>query len=227
VAAIRALKSVDELEKSIATWQKWFDDVPPAYQLSRIKDERARELMEGGLAILKTNQSQDGGIVVHATYYKEGYIRDALMALRALTATGHFEESKKWLIWVDHKVKVAGHLTDLANCMASFSDKDYAPDFDYLDIDAEIPADVLIAARDYYDGTHDLDTLKSIHKTLQYCMDIQLKEADANGFKLSFNGDETEMCGVVNPSPSGSGMNSVADGEPENGNGRAAENAGR
>jgi hypothetical protein len=41
-------------------------------------------------------------------------------------------------------------------------------------------------------------------------MDVQLKEADANGFKLSFNGDETEMCGVVNPSPSGSGVNGTA-----------------
>jgi hypothetical protein len=208
VATIRALKSVDELEKSIIAWQKWFDDVPPAYQLSRVKDERARELMEGGLAILKTNQSKDGGIVVHATYYKEGYIRDALMALRALTATGHFEESKQWLIWVDHKVEVGGHLSDLANCMVSLSEKNYALDFG--DLNAEIPADVLIGARDYYDSTHDLDTLKSVDKTLQYCMDVQLKEADANGFKLSFNGDETEMCGVVNPSPSGSGINAAA-----------------
>jgi hypothetical protein len=42
-------------------------------------------------------------------------------------------------------------------------------------------------------------------------MDVQLKDAVANGYKLPFNGDETEICGAVNVSPSG-----VAMGPPAN-----------
>lgn len=59
--AIRALKPVPALEQSIAEWQKWFHGVAPEYQLSRITEPRARDLMEGALAVMKTNQSLDGG----------------------------------------------------------------------------------------------------------------------------------------------------------------------
>jgi hypothetical protein len=56
---------------------------------------------------------------------------------------------------------------------------------------------VLLVARDYYRETHDLAFLRSIDKTLSLCMDVQLKEAAANGDKLVFNGDETEICRAV------------------------------
>ena len=38
----------------------------------------------------------------------------------------------------------------------------------------------------------------------RYCVDIQLKDFLANGGKLAFNGDETEICSAVNISATGS-----------------------
>jgi hypothetical protein len=201
VNAIRAMDSVGNLEKCVTDWQLWFEHVGPGYQLGNITEERARNLMEGALAILKTNQSQDGGIIAHATFYKYGYIRDAVLGLRGLTATGHFDESKQWLIWLDHKFALYKHIPDAAGCEASLADRSNEGDMGNANV--EETALVLLCARDYYHATKDLQTLNAVHQSLQYCMDVQLKEAVANGYKLEFNGDETEVCGAVNISPTG------------------------
>jgi hypothetical protein len=201
VNAIRTMNSVGDLEKCVTDWQSWFEQVAPGYQLSNIKDQRARDLMEGALAILKTNQSQDGGFIAHATFYKDGYIRDAVLGLRGLTATGHFDESKHWLIWLDHVFTLYGHIPDAAGCEASL--KDVSNKGDMGNADVEETALCLLCARDYYRSTKDLATLNAVSKSLQYCMDVQLKEAVANNYKLEFNGDETEICGAVNTSPAG------------------------
>jgi len=195
IDAIRKLDARAGLRKSIADWQAWFDNVPAAYRLSRIKEERARVLMEGALMVLKTNVSQDGGMIAHTTHYKEGYVRDAAMGMRGLLAAGHTAEAKKWLVWIDTKLGLQGHLGDAMNCNVSLTDKNSS--FDMGDMSVEEPGWVLLVARDYYQETHDLSFLKSIDKTLSLCMEVQLKEAAANGDKLLFNGDETEICGAV------------------------------
>ena len=201
IDAIRALDNRANLRKSIDDWKVWFANVAPAYALSRVKEDRARVLLEGALVILKTNESQDGGVVAHTTFYKEGYVRDAAMAIRGLLAAGHTDEAKKWLIWCDKKLSIHGHFGDAMNCSASLDDK--SASFDMGNMDVEEPGWVLLCARDYYAQTHDLDFLKSIDRTLAFCADIQLKDAAANGDKLSFNGDETEICGAVDTSSTG------------------------
>jgi hypothetical protein len=206
--AIRRLDSHAELRKSIGDWQSWIDGVAPAWSLSRIRDDRARELVEGALVILKNNQSQDGGIIAHTTFYKEGYVRDAAMAIRGLLATGHTDEAKKWLSWIDRKLSIHGHLGDAMNCEVSLDEKSNT--FDMGNMDVEEPGWVLLCARDYYRQTHDLDFLKSIDRTLRFCADIQLKDAAANGDKLEFNGDETEICGAVDVHPTGVSPNGDA-----------------
>jgi len=193
VNAIRAMNSVGDLEKCITGWQSWFEQVAPGYRLAKIKEARARDMVEGGLAILKTNQSQDGGFIANSTFYKEGYIRDAALGLRGLTATGHFDESRRWLIWVDHKFSLFGHIPDSASCEASLADRGNKADMGNPDV--EETALYLLCARDYYHATKDLQTLNAVHRSLQYCMDVQLKDAVANNYKLEFNGDETEICG--------------------------------
>jgi hypothetical protein len=200
--AVRGLDNHANLRKSIEEWKTWIEGVAPAYSLDRIKDPRARVLTEGALVILKTNQSQDGGVVAHTTFYKEGYVRDAAMAIRGLLAAGHTEEAKQWLIWIDHKLSVHGHLGDAMNCEVALSDKSNS--FDMGNMDVEEPGWVLLCARDYYDQTHDLDALKSLDRTLRFCMDIQMKDAAANGDKLEFNGDDTEICGAVDIGSTGS-----------------------
>jgi hypothetical protein len=199
VDAIRALDSHANLRKSIGDWKAWFAQVAPAYALSGVKEDRARQLLEGALFVLKTNQSQDGGVIAHTTFYKEGYVRDAAMAIRGLLAAGHTDEAKKWLIWIDKKLSIHGHLGDAMSCEASLDDKSNS--FDMGNMDVEEPGWVLLCARDYYAQTRDLDFLKSIDHTLAFCADVQLKDAAANGDKLSFNGDETEICGAVDIHP--------------------------
>jgi hypothetical protein len=204
IAAIGALNSVEDLQKSITDWQSWFKNVSPGYRLGHIGEKRARDMVEGGLAILKTNQSEDGGFIAHSTFYKEGFIRDAALGLRGLAATGHFDESKQWLVWVARKFALYGHTPDAASCETSLADKSNQMDFG--DPDVEEPALCLLCARDYYHATKDLQTLNAVHGFLQHCMDIQLKDAIANGYKLEFNGDETEICGAVDLTPAGTKM---------------------
>jgi hypothetical protein len=203
IAALRSLDADANLKKSIAAWQEWFAHVPPGYSLSRIKDPRARVLMEGALVILKTNQSTDGGVIAHTTYYKEGYIRDGAMGIRGLLATGHTEEAKRWLLWCGKKLSIDHHFADAMSCLPSLDDK--SGRLDGGDMTVEEPAWVLLVARDYYAQTHDLAFLKSIDRTLRYSMDVQLQEAEANDGKLNFNGDETEICHVINFDSTGFG----------------------
>jgi hypothetical protein len=195
ITSIRGLDNHANLQKSIDEWSAWLDHIAPAYALSNIKEERARVLMEGALVILKTNVSQDGGVIAHTTFYKEGYVRDAAMAIRGLLAAGHTEEAKNWLLWIDKKFSIHGHLGDAMNCSTSLDDK--SSTFDMGNMEVEEPGWVLLCARDYYAQTHDIAFLKSIDRTLRYCADVQMKNAAANGDKLEFNGDETEICGAV------------------------------
>ena len=208
LAALKEKGTVSDLEKSIGEWQAWFAAVPPGFALEKVKEPRARQMLEGALAVLKTNQSLDGGLVAHATFYKEGYIRDDVLGLRGLSGTGHFEELKQWLTWAGHKFALVKHLPDAASCEASLNDPNNS--FDYGNMDLEETALCLITARDYYRATQDLATLNAVFPMLQYCMDIQLKDAIASGYKLEFNGDETEICGAVNVAPSGVSMNDDA-----------------
>jgi hypothetical protein len=204
IAAIRAFQSEPTLKKSIAEWQAWFANVPPQFQLSIIKDERARTLVEGGLSVIKTNQSADGGFVANISFFRQGFWRDTALGLRGMAATGHFDELKRWLIWSNHEYERAGHIPDCAYCMPTLDeDKD---DFCMGNIGVEGPAYVLLCARDYLAATNDFATLRSVDKMLRFCMEEQLRQAVANDYKLEFNGDETEMCGAVDITPAGTEM---------------------
>jgi hypothetical protein len=203
LATIYGIDPVKELEKSITEWQHWFGHVPAEYQLSKIGDVRARRLVEGALSVLRVNQCCDGGIIAHSTYYLEGYVRDAALALRGLAAAGHFAESKKWLAWMDRDLAVVTHLNDSWPCGSPLPPGIEDPTGDPYTLDVEEPAYVLICAREYLRGTGDLAFLKSIDRTLRFCMDIQLKTEIANNQRMKFNGDETEICWAVNADGSG------------------------
>ncbi len=73
LAALRSVGNVADLGRSVAEWQAWCDNVGANYRIDNIKDERARRMVEGGLVILKTNQSLDGGIIAHTTHYRQGF----------------------------------------------------------------------------------------------------------------------------------------------------------
>jgi hypothetical protein len=81
---------------------------------------------------------------------------------------------------VARKFALYGHTPDAASCETSLADKSNQMDFG--DPDVEEPALCLLCARDYYHATKDLQTLNAVHGFLQHCMDIQLKDAIANGY---------------------------------------------
>ena len=189
-------------------------------RLSRIHDQRARDIVEGGLAVIKTNQCRDGGIVANERMWPICYVRDAYCGLRGLVATGHFEELKSFIQWLDNNVTLHGFVPNAApggsNTYAHPNGNNWTPlpkvgigDFSdtYACPEAnqavEVTALYLLAARDYYQATRDLQTVSNVGRSLKYAMDIQLKHAVANGYKLEFSGDETELCGAVDMSPTG------------------------
>lgn len=191
--------SQDDVRTCIKWWHDWFDGVAPAYSLDHIKDERSRNLVEGGLAILKMNECRDGGIVANEMGWDMSYVRDAYCGLRGLEAFGHFEEARRFIQWLDHKVTVHGLVP---NAAPGGSDTYAHPNGNNGKTCAEANASVevtalyLLAARDYYRATHDLLTLTDADNSLRYAMDAQLKLAVQNNYRLEFSGDETELCGA-------------------------------
>ena len=192
LAKIRQMDHAADLARAIHDWQSWFRDVPEPYSLKKIKDTRARDLVEGGLVVIKTNQSEDGGLMADSTCYIECYPRDDALGLRGLAAAGHFDEMKKWLLWIDAKIPLWGHLADSYSGEPSL--KYGTLHLDYGDCNVEETAYYLLVARDYYKATRDLATLDRIRPTLTQSMDVQLKDATTQDSHLDFQGDETEGC---------------------------------
>jgi hypothetical protein len=201
VEGARRIDYLVELQACIREWTNWFDGVEEPYRLERIADDRAREIVEGGLAIMKTNQSADGGLIAHATHYTQGYFRDAALGLRGFHATGHFEESRRWLQWMQSKFMAFRHIPNWASCLSSLAERGSMHDLGNQDM--ESTALCVLAARDYYRATGDRQTVAAAHDALQYCMDTQLAFAAAHGYRMEFCGDETEICGAVDVTASG------------------------
>jgi hypothetical protein len=197
---------VSDVEQCIQQWRNWFDNVDSKYSLNRIKDQRARDMVEGGLATLKMNQSCDGGIVANERGYDMSYVRDAYCGLRGLSESGHFDELKRFIQWLDHKYSVHGFIPNAApggsDTYAHLNVNGSGP-CPEANAAVEVTALYLLAARDYYNATHDLQTLTNADHSLRYAMDIQLKQAVTNGYKLEFSGDETEVCGAVDVGATG------------------------
>lgn len=201
IETIRRIDYAQELRECIREWTAWYDGVPPQYSLDRISDPRARDIVEGGLAVLKTNQSQDGGLIAHTTYYTQGYFRDAALGLRGFDATGHFEESKKWIAWAESKFQAFQHIPNWASCLSSLAERGLMQDLGNQDV--ESTALCVLAARDYCRATGDWQSALKAQGYIRYCMDAQLAHAAANDYRMEFCGDETEVCGAVDFHASG------------------------
>ena len=200
VKLIRQRDAVGDAEQSIREWQSWFAAVDTTYSPERITDSRARDIVEGGLAMIRMNQARDGGVVDNERGWNQSYVRDAYCALRGLGANGHFAEMERFIQWQDHKYAVHGFIPNAAACGSdTYAHPSGNNGYTCAEANAsvEVTALYLLAARDYYNATHDLGTLTNADRSLRYAMDIQLKHAVANSYKLEFNGDETELCNAV------------------------------
>jgi len=201
---------IADAEQSIIEWQKWFRDVPENYRLEKITDPKARDIVEGGLYVIKTNQTKDGGIVANEKNYNLSWTRDAYCGLRGLLACGHTTELKQFIIFMNDVYNAYGFIPNAVSCgsntFALYNGNEenninrnrgqYSP-CPESNTAPETPALLILVARDYYQATNDIKTIVDANVSLQYSMDIQLKHTIANNYKLEFSGDETELCGAV------------------------------
>ncbi|MFH0755799.1 MAG: hypothetical protein V2B15_00745 [Bacteroidota bacterium] len=213
---LQSRNGLADAEQSILAWQQWFRNVPENYRLKRITDQRARDIVEGGLYIIKSNQTREGGLVANEKTYNLSWTRDAYCGLRGLLACGHTEELKQFVTYMDGIYKVYGFIPNSVSCgsntfalyngniennpnrhlgqLSPCPEANTAP---------ETPALLILVARDYYRVTNDIQPLIDADTSLRYSMDIQLKHAIANNYKLEFSGDETELCGAVSTTAAG------------------------
>lgn len=207
---------VSDAEQSILEWQRWFRNVPKNFRLETITDQRARDIVEGGLYIIKSNQAKDGGIVANEKRYNLSWTRDAYCGLRGLLACGHTDESKQFITFMNEVYNAYGFIPNAVSCgshtYAFYNGNhknnrnrhlgQYSP-CPESNIAPETPALLILSARDYYQSTKDFKTIVGANVSLKYAMDIQLKHAINNKYKLEFSGDETELCGAVSTKAAG------------------------
>jgi hypothetical protein len=207
---IEKRNGIVDAEQSIVDWQKWYRNVQENFRLEKINDQRARDIVEGGLYVIKTNQTRDGGIVANEKTYNLSWTRDAYCGLRGLLACGHTTELKQFISYMDGVYKAYGFIPNAVSC-GSNTFALYNGNYENnpnryqgqvspcpeANTAPETPALLLLVARDYYNVTNDLQTLTYADASLRYSMEIQLKYAISNNYKLEFSGDETELCGAV------------------------------
>jgi hypothetical protein len=197
IRLIRKRNALDDAENCIRQWQDWLSGVATGYSLDLIKDQRARDIVEGGLVVLKMNQARDGGIVASERSWDMTYVRDAYCALRGLGECGHFDELRSFIQWLDHQYSVHGFIPNAApagsDTYVHHNGNSGGGPCPEANAAVEVTALYLLAARDYFNSTHDLATLTNADKSLRYAIDVQLKQAVANGYRLEFGGDETEL----------------------------------
>ena len=194
---IRQRNAFADAEDGIRQWQDWFAGVGAKYSLALIKDPRARDIVEGGLAVLKMNQARDGGLVANEVGWDMSYVRDAYCGLRGLSECGHFDELKSFIQWLDHEYSVHGFIPNAApagsDTYVHHNGNNGGGPCPEANAAVEVTALYLLAARDYFNATHDLATLTNADRSLRYAMEVQLAQAAANGYRLEFSGDETEI----------------------------------
>ncbi|MDD5676075.1 MAG: hypothetical protein PHC61_18025 [Chitinivibrionales bacterium] len=214
IGKIRSMDALKNVAASIDEWQTWFNNAGSVYALDKIKDQRARDIVEGSLTIIKTNQTVDGGFVSDEIWADMAWTRDAYCGLRGLLACGHTQESGDYLNFMHHKYMMHGFIPNASSCgrdtfalyngnPANTPRRQWGGACPEANSAPETPALYMLVARDYLAATGDLAAIKAVHGSLQYSMDVQLKHAVANGYRLEFSGDETELCGAVTTLPAG------------------------
>jgi hypothetical protein len=180
--SIRARDIERDLGATMREWSTWLaqGNTPP------IADVRTADIVEAGLVFLRMQQCE-GGFIAGVRRYAHSYMRDGHGACRGLLATGHTREVREFLSWVHHKYEVFHQIVNAAQMGSD------ALSFLPGNTESETPAYYLMTARNYYDKTKDLAFLRSIESSLKYAAEAQLTYAKAHGYKLRFNGDETEQ----------------------------------
>jgi hypothetical protein len=158
------LSPLDNAGQSITEWQNWYDGVGAGYRLDLISNQRAHDMIEGGLALLRMNQGALGGWLCDAQYYTDAYFRDNAYAAQGCLQTGHFDEVKRFIQFVDLVYTRKGHMGD-GDAMDAWGGTDIG------NVDVESPSEFVIVAGKYANLTGDWMTLREADLALRLAIE--------------------------------------------------------
>jgi hypothetical protein len=182
---IRKKDIVADLNQSISGWKTWFDK--GTMFEDRVKLQKAKDVIEGSLVMVKMLQDSSGGFIAGLREYPHSYVRDTHGACRLLGITGYGEEVKKAIETISYKTSVFGHIPNAWQMGAN--------KFHYYKFNnpaSETPAYFVLMMRNYLENTKDQKLMEQLYLDMKNAIDVQIKEMKANNWKIDFNGDETE-----------------------------------
>ena len=174
-----------DLRQSISDWTTWvakgkmYDD--------KVKEQKAKDIIEGSLLTIKMLQDTSGGLIAGLGEYPHAYVRDSHGACRLFSITGHNEELKKVIKTICDKTTVWGHIPNAWQMGANTWHL-----YKFNNPNAETPAYFVCLIKYYVENTHDSAFVESIFPFMKSAIDVQNNDMMANGWRIDFNGDETE-----------------------------------
>lgn len=183
---IKARNIKNDVDTCVNEWNTWID-AGNMYS-SQITDQKARDVVEGSLLAVKMQQNQDGGTIAGTRKYANSYVRDSHGGARLLGITGHYNEVKKIIQNLNQKWQTAGFIP---NWWSMGSDAFIGHSFN--NDASEVTAYYVFMIRDYYSRTNDLAFVDSVYNSMKWAIDAQLNFMQNNGWRIDFNGDETEQ----------------------------------
>jgi hypothetical protein len=174
-----------DLHQSISNWTTWvakgnmYDD--------KVREQRAKDIIEGSLLTIKMLQDSSGGLIAGLGEYPHSYVRDSHGACRLFSITGHNEELKKVIETICDKTTFWGHIPNAWQMGANTWHL-----YKFNNPDAETPAYFVCLIKYYFENTGDRKFVERIFPFMKSAIDVQNNDMKANGWRIDFNGDETE-----------------------------------
>lgn len=185
VSVIKARNPERDFGQSVSDWKAWL--ASGQMHNKDVNNAKARDVIEGSLLVVKMLQDTSGGFIAGLREYPHSYVRDSHGAARLLSATHHNAEVKKLIQNIVYKTKTFGHIP---NAWQMGADKWHL--YRFNNPNAESPAYCLMLLRYYLQNTGDYSFAREIFPFIQHAVDVQVNDMKHNGWKIDFNGDETE-----------------------------------
>lgn len=181
---IRLRNVIADAESCMADWFDWVDSGK-----SFETDTLTRDAIEGAAVFIKMQQDLDGGYVATMRRYAHSYIRDSHAACRGLMAMGHTDETRRFIQCVHRNVTQQGYV-----CNSWPMNGAGAPLSCFVggNSESELPAYYALIIRNYLEASQDTNFVDSVRSSIEIAIDAQVNWARSHGWRLRFNGDETE-----------------------------------
>ncbi len=185
IRLIRSRNIETDLNHSINDWKRWIDK-GNMYD-EQVQVQKARDIIEGDLLIIKMLQDSSGGIIAGLGEYPHSYVRDSHGACRLFALTGHNGELRKVIQTICDKTDYWQHIPNAWQMGANTWHL-----YKFNNPNAETPAYFIYLIKYYLENTLDTAYVERIFPFMQKAIDVQLNDMASNNWRLDFNGDETE-----------------------------------